>query len=368
MAPRPGTPQYEITSPEGFDIYFFNDRAELAKLVANNAITINKLSIGQLINDFFDYYSHTFKWHTEVVSLRTRGGILSKQEKGWTSAVQRTSKLQGNYKDRYLIGIEDPFEITHNVGRPCFDSGAQAVKIEFQRASAIMNELTHIDPENPSVFAIPQPDTGAVVAVDSKDNGNDINTDVNVDIDETNITTTDADTDIELASSSLPPTTATTQAAPSPSLQQSEPQAKPQPKTLEEAYAFTMDKLLEPRGITEEFVREEKERVEKERRVLVKMVRQGVTTGEMKAMMITAAAVAREARDSNHNINNNNNNSSSSRGPRITRVLNRTLADRRKSGSSDGSNGGKHRQNEGGTNDKEVEIDLEKFRNQVHDF
>lgn len=383
MVPRPGTPQHEITSPEGFDIYFFNDRSELAKLVANNTITTNKLSIGQLVNDLFDYYSHTFKWHTEVVSLRTPGGILSKREKKWTSAVQRTSKLQGNYKDRYLISIEDPFEITHNVGRPCFDSGAQAVKIEFQRASAILNELTHIDPENPSVIATPQIGAGVVdEAVGENDNDNDndhdVNSDINADID-TIDSTNNEHNDVEPASSPITPTTPqlqpSTVAAPSSSLSlPSQPHSLPHPKTLEEAYALTMDKLLEPRAVSEKFHIEEEGRIQKERRVLIKMVRQGVTTGEMKAMMVAAANAAREARDDNNTTNNNSNNSSSSNNTRVN-TNNKRDGNSNNFGAARSVYSGDHRSGRGdnrrgnrGKKEEKVEIDLEKYRGQIYDF
>lgn len=111
-----------------------------------------------------------FDWGRNVISLRTYGGILTKQEKGWTGAktvyeVQKAagdtpaSPLQPNVqpqaapqaapqatKDgevkeirlRYLFAIEDPFEVDHNVARTVTHNGIVSIRNEFRRAWRIL--------------------------------------------------------------------------------------------------------------------------------------------------------------------------------------------------------------------------------------
>ncbi|PUU74298.1 hypothetical protein B9Z19DRAFT_462777 [Tuber borchii] len=63
-----------------------------AKDIENLPKTTNQMHIGQLLHSFFEYYSHRFQWGREVISIRTQGGIFSKQEKGWIAAVTRPGR------------------------------------------------------------------------------------------------------------------------------------------------------------------------------------------------------------------------------------------------------------------------------------
>ncbi|RPA91965.1 hypothetical protein L873DRAFT_1751119 [Choiromyces venosus 120613-1] len=106
-----------------------------AKDIENLPKTTNQMHIGQLLHSFFEYYSYRFQWGREVISIRTQGGILSKQEKGWVAAVTRPGRSgHTQVKDRYLFTIEDPFETSHNVGRTCNASGVDRIRTEFKRA------------------------------------------------------------------------------------------------------------------------------------------------------------------------------------------------------------------------------------------
>jgi terminal uridylyltransferase len=117
-----------------------------------------------------------FDWGRDVLSLRTPGGRLSKQEKGWTGArtvreVQETQLVQETkpaqqpnhpptsppvethaagqskapkapdvkeVRHRYLFAIEDPFETDHNVARTVMHSGIVSIRDEFRRAWNIL--------------------------------------------------------------------------------------------------------------------------------------------------------------------------------------------------------------------------------------
>ena len=79
-----------------------------------------------------------------MLSLRTPGGILRKEDKGWTGArtVLVESTVPGEdakeVRHRYLFAIEDPFELEHNVARTVVHNGIVAIRDEFRRADKII--------------------------------------------------------------------------------------------------------------------------------------------------------------------------------------------------------------------------------------
>ncbi|KAK8570459.1 hypothetical protein V6N13_003137 [Hibiscus sabdariffa] len=88
----------------------------------------NKETVAQLVWGFFNYWAYGHDYTNSVISVRT-GSIISKQEKEWTRRV-------GN--DRHLICIEDPFEISHDLGRVVDKFSIRVVREEFERAADIM--------------------------------------------------------------------------------------------------------------------------------------------------------------------------------------------------------------------------------------
>jgi DNA polymerase sigma len=50
----------------------------------------NKDNLGDLLVAFFQFYSREFRYATEVVSLRSEHGLVSKHEKGWLRDVRRS--------------------------------------------------------------------------------------------------------------------------------------------------------------------------------------------------------------------------------------------------------------------------------------
>uniref|UniRef100_A0A0C9RX88 RNA uridylyltransferase n=1 Tax=Wollemia nobilis TaxID=56998 RepID=A0A0C9RX88_9CONI len=88
----------------------------------------NKETLGQLLSAFFDYWAFRHDYANSVISVRT-GGLLSKNEKYWTRRIG---------KERHLICIEDPFEVSHDLGRVVDKHTIRWLKEEFQRAAEIM--------------------------------------------------------------------------------------------------------------------------------------------------------------------------------------------------------------------------------------
>ncbi|CAH1412078.1 unnamed protein product [Lactuca virosa] len=88
----------------------------------------NGESIAQLVWAFFNYWAHSHDYANDVISIRT-GSLVSKRAKDWTRRI-------GN--DRHLICIEDPFEVTHDLGRVVDKRSIRVLREEFERAAEIM--------------------------------------------------------------------------------------------------------------------------------------------------------------------------------------------------------------------------------------
>ncbi|KAF1947819.1 PAP/OAS1 substrate-binding domain-containing protein [Clathrospora elynae] len=139
--------QFSKATVAGYAVRFWRNEAEIIQAVQEGRLTQNNQSIGALLRGFFQYYASInhhygpkppqFYWTNEVLSLRTPGGILSKQVKGWVSA---TTKITAEKKvtNRYLFAIEDPFELDHNVARTVTHRGIVAIRDEFRRAWRIL--------------------------------------------------------------------------------------------------------------------------------------------------------------------------------------------------------------------------------------
>ncbi|XP_038683678.1 UTP:RNA uridylyltransferase 1 isoform X2 [Tripterygium wilfordii] len=88
----------------------------------------NKETIAQLVWAFFNYWAYHHDYANTVISVR-QGSVISKHEKDWTRRI-------GN--DRHLICIEDPFEISHDLGRVVDKYSIRILREEFERAAEIM--------------------------------------------------------------------------------------------------------------------------------------------------------------------------------------------------------------------------------------
>ena len=132
----------------GYEVRFWRSEHEITEAARRGQLTQNRTdTIGSLLRGFFQYYAHPyggFSWATDVLSLRTPGGLLRKEDKGWTGArtVTVESTVPGEdakeVRHRYLFAIEDPFELDHNVARTVVHNGIVAIRDEFRRADRII--------------------------------------------------------------------------------------------------------------------------------------------------------------------------------------------------------------------------------------
>lgn len=133
---------------QGYNIRFWRNEDQIRDLAAKKMLTHNHWPLSRLLRDFFAYYAQTgmyipgggFSWKEDVLSLRTPGGLRSKQEKGWTGAKTEVTDTK-EVRHRYLFAIEDPFEVDHNVARTVTHNGIVAIRDEFRRAWRILGQV-----------------------------------------------------------------------------------------------------------------------------------------------------------------------------------------------------------------------------------
>ena len=150
-------------SLEGYNIQFFRNEEKILDLAHRGQLTFNQESLGSLLRGFFRYFAQQgygspsggFAWTQDTLSLRTMGGIVSKQAKGWTGAKTETIDLSGpgpqtkEIRQRYLFAIEDPFEINHNIARTVVHNGIVAIRDEFRRAHTLIQNAGVIPGKGP---------------------------------------------------------------------------------------------------------------------------------------------------------------------------------------------------------------------------
>ncbi|KIW14457.1 hypothetical protein PV08_07241 [Exophiala spinifera] len=134
-------PDRKITLFEGFDVRFLRKPEEIQHLQETNSKP-NKESTPQLLRGFFRYYAtrEGFFWTRDVISIRQPGGIVPKAQKGWTEA-KWVEGRNTNVRLRYLLAIEDPFEIEHNVARTVGHHGLVSIRDEFRRAWNLLERV-----------------------------------------------------------------------------------------------------------------------------------------------------------------------------------------------------------------------------------
>lgn len=141
---------------DGYTVRFWRSENEIIDLARSGHLANNtRDNVGSLLRGFFHYYAQQgyysprrgFCWPKDVISIRTNGGIIPKIEKGWTEAKTITiepTNADGDareIKQRYLLAIEDPFEIDHNIARTVVYHGVRAIRDEFQRAHGIVQNV-----------------------------------------------------------------------------------------------------------------------------------------------------------------------------------------------------------------------------------
>jgi terminal uridylyltransferase len=129
----------------GYNISFYRDEAAIRQMATTHQWTQNNEPLGVLLRNFFHYYAAQgtyvigtgFNWMRDVISIRTPRGIMTKERKGWTGAKTITVENR-EIRQRYLLAIEDPFEVDHNVGRPVTHNGIVTIRDEFRRVWRIL--------------------------------------------------------------------------------------------------------------------------------------------------------------------------------------------------------------------------------------
>ncbi|KAM3466254.1 hypothetical protein MY5147_000806 [Beauveria neobassiana] len=191
---RSGDPQM----CKGYNVSFWRDEVAIQQLAASLQMNQNTQSIGYLLRGFFEYFAHNgnlstanrrgFDWGRDVLSLRTPGGLLTKQVKGWTGAKtvyqaqdpnEPSVKPPAHLPDgpsggadqtnsatrstavkeirlRYLFAIEDPFETEHNVARTVTHNGIVSIREEFRRAWRIIQAAGQGLPRDDLLLAVDQ--------------------------------------------------------------------------------------------------------------------------------------------------------------------------------------------------------------------
>ncbi|TKY88569.1 hypothetical protein EX895_002558 [Sporisorium graminicola] len=102
----------------GNNIYFYDDVAALRREWSSQ----NTDNVGELLIDFFRYFSKDFSYARDVISLKSETGLLSKDSKSWNAE----------------LCIEDPFQMGYNVSRTVTKDGLYTIRGEFMRASRIL--------------------------------------------------------------------------------------------------------------------------------------------------------------------------------------------------------------------------------------
>lgn len=105
----------------GNDIYFYDDVAALRKEWSSQ----NTQNVGELLVDFFRYFSKEFSYARDVISLKSETGLMNKDSTTWNAE----------------LCIEDPFQKGYNVSRTVTKDGLYTIRGEFMRASRYLTNM-----------------------------------------------------------------------------------------------------------------------------------------------------------------------------------------------------------------------------------
>ncbi|BGP35189.1 hypothetical protein JCM10296v2_007021 [Rhodotorula toruloides] len=130
--PLPESANLDELTYEGHDISFFDDVDALPSVFQ----TTNGDSVGELLIDFFRYFSKEFNYAGLVVSIRSEAGTMQKTTKGWHIDIE--TDPEGTVRDQHKLCIEDPFQLDYNVARTVTKDGLYTIRGEFMRAFRIL--------------------------------------------------------------------------------------------------------------------------------------------------------------------------------------------------------------------------------------
>ncbi|KAF8262459.1 hypothetical protein EI94DRAFT_1704748 [Lactarius quietus] len=137
----------EDTHIGGHNTWFFDD----VELLRQRWQSANTDSVGQLLIDFFKYFSRDFLYNTGVASIRA--GLIKKDSKGWQNDLDPARYKDTRERNRFCIEtcLTGSFETDFNVARCVTRDGLYTIRGEFMRASRILSTR----PER-AIYAIAQ--------------------------------------------------------------------------------------------------------------------------------------------------------------------------------------------------------------------
>lgn len=111
----------------GEESSFFDDLEQIRDFGKDN-----KESLGQLLFQFFRLYGHDFDYERDVVSVRN-GRFLTRKEKGWEVD-------SGNKEGRFRLCVEEPFNVSRNLGNSADDYAFRGIHLEVRQAFDFLAE------------------------------------------------------------------------------------------------------------------------------------------------------------------------------------------------------------------------------------
>ena len=90
----------------------------------------NTQSLASLVWEFFEFWAWKHSYPHDVISIRN-GRIISKASKDWTKRIGR---------DRHLVCVEDPFVLSHDLGRTVDMRSKDVIRKEFFRAATVLRD------------------------------------------------------------------------------------------------------------------------------------------------------------------------------------------------------------------------------------
>ncbi|KAI9794138.1 MAG: hypothetical protein M1833_000450 [Piccolia ochrophora] len=119
-------PHQKRAAAEGVETSFADDIEALKGFGRKN-----EQSLGELLFHFFRYYGHEVDYNKDVISVR-RGKLISKEEKGW-------HLMQNNG-----LCVEEPFNVTRNLGNTADDTSVRGLHIELRRAFTLLADNVNL--------------------------------------------------------------------------------------------------------------------------------------------------------------------------------------------------------------------------------
>lgn len=108
-----------------WEVKYFDTVSTLSQYGAKNT-----QSVAELVWEFFEYWAWRHDYSNSVISIRL-GKSISKEDKGWTKRVGR---------DRHLLCVEDPFVLSHDLGRTVDRQSKDVMRKEFFRAATVLRD------------------------------------------------------------------------------------------------------------------------------------------------------------------------------------------------------------------------------------